>query len=281
MRLSRILLLCVIVTLCLAAMLGLVAVLAVNVVNWRLIVTDLAISLFSLTCLGASIPRHRNAWRFCTPGTFITGSVGLVLSLVAIWDLVDYPFSSLLDRGWGLCLLWSIALPVMSLLAMTQFSNWVRWARRVTLTLIGVLAIQASLAIILRMGSDIGARVMIANAILATLGIVSLPILQKLYGTKNTPDPVSTKLEMEIICPRCASHQTITVGDSACGNCHLKFHLEIEEPRCAGCGYLLYKLTSSRCPECGRAIPMVQPPTRPAEAANEAAGTAGQAIPGI
>ena len=261
MKLSRILLLGVIVTLCLAALMGLVAVISVQFVNWRLIGTDLTISLFSLTCLGASIPRHRNAWRLCQIGTFIASGLGLALSLCVIWQVTEYPTTKVLAQAWGVCLVWSIALPVMSLLAMTRFSNKLRWARLVTLTLIALLAAQASLAICIDLYSDIGSRLMIATAILTSLGIISLPILHKLYGNKNPTDGVSTKLEMEIICPRCAAHQTIAAGDSSCGNCRLKFRLEIEEPRCAGCGYLLYQLTSPRCPECGREIPMFQPPT--------------------
>jgi DNA-directed RNA polymerase subunit RPC12/RpoP len=44
----------------------------------------------------------------------------------------------------------------------------------------------------------------------------------------------------------------VCVGDSKCGNCGLKFRIEIEEPRCARCGYLLWQLTERRCPECGQ-----------------------------
>ena len=267
MKLSRILLLGVIATLCLAALMGLVGVLAVQVVNWRLIVTDLAIGLCGLTCLGASIPQHRNAWRLCKIGTFIASGVGLALSLCVIWEFFPYPTNKLLVRAWGFCFVWSVALPVLSLLTMSRFSNGLRWARLATLILTASLAAQGSLAIIMAWPGigDIGDRVMIATAILTSLGIISLPILHKLYGSKNPTDAVSTKLEMEIVCPRCAAHQTIAAGDSSCGNCRLKFRLEIEEPRCAGCGYLLYQLTSLRCPECGREIPMFQPPTKTTE----------------
>jgi hypothetical protein len=259
MRLSRILLLSVIVTLCLAAFLGLAAVLAVRV-NERLILTDLAISLFSLTCLGASLPRHRSRWRWATMGTFIASGLGLILSLGLIWDLLGFRPNELAVKAMGICITWSIALPAMSLLAMTRFSNAMRWIRLASLLLILLLATQVTVAIITELDSDLGGRIMAANAILASLGTLTLPILNKLYGSKNPTDAVSTKLEMEIICPRCRAHQTIAAGDSACSNCRLKFRLEIEEPRCPGCGYLLYQLTSPRCPECGREVPMAVGP---------------------
>lgn len=253
MRWSRIFLLGVIGTLSLAALMGLAAVVSVRV-NERLIGTDLIISLFSLTCLGASLPRHRGPWRWAAIGTYIVSAIGLVLTLLLIWDTFEYPASEPVARTAGIMATWAIALPAMLLLAMTRFANALWSVRIVTLVLIALLAGEITAAVLLELDEEIIGRIIAGNAILAALGTVSLPILYRLYGVHNPTTPVSTELKMEMVCPRCGERQTIPAGDSACKKCGLKFRLEIEEPRCPGCGYLLYKLESGQCPECGRAV---------------------------
>jgi hypothetical protein len=68
--------------------------------------------------------------------------------------------------------------------------------------------------------------------------------------------------QIAIICPGCRSKQTLSVGASACPICHLRFSIRIDEPRCVQCDYLLFMLTSDRCPECGTPINQI-----PADAA--------------
>ena len=120
--------------------------------------------------------------------------------------------------------------------------------------LVALLAGEITAVILVEGNGDLFGRILAGTAILAGLGTVSLPILYRLYGEHNPTSPVSTELKMEMVCPRCGEGQTIPAGDSACGKCGLKFRLEIEEPRCPGCGYLLYQLTSRQCPECGRVV---------------------------
>jgi hypothetical protein len=139
------------------------------------------------------------------------------------------------------------------LLSLTRFANALTWVRLATLLIVTLLAGQITAAIVLDRGVDLGWRSIAANAILASLCIVSLPILYRLFGSPNPTDTESVRAEMKIICPRCLEAQAIQAGDSSCLKCKLKFHLEIEEPRCRQCGYLLYRLTEPRCPECGTA----------------------------
>lgn len=250
MNAFRIFLLSVIVTLSFAAILGIAAVFATHL-NYRFILTDLTVSLFSLTCLGASVARPKNLWRLAAIGTYLFSAIGLIVSMLLIWDTFSYPHSEPWARLLGISITWSIALPTLLLLSLTRFTNGLAYLRLVTLAVIALLAAQITVGIIVEPRDDLAWRFIAANAILASLGILSLPILYRLYGAQNPTDPVSARPELQIICPRCFQSQTIQAGDSVCSQCKLKFHLEIEEPRCRQCGYLLYQLTEPRCPECG------------------------------
>lgn len=60
--------------------------------------------------------------------------------------------------------------------------------------------------------------------------------------------------EIQLQCPACQTKQTMPLGDGTCRECGLRFLIKIDEPRCESCGYLLYRLKSDRCPECGTSI---------------------------
>lgn len=244
----------VIVTLSLAAIMGLAAVLSMRV-NLRLVGTDLVISLFSLTCLAASYPRHTtHYWRLAVLGTYLTSAIGLVLSLLLIWEAHPRQLEETIGKGTLIVIVWSIALPAMSLLALTRFANALSFARSATLLLIAILAAEITVAVLLESDTNFLLRAIAATTILAALGTLSLPILHRLYGQRNPTKVESAPLRVQIVCPRCSHTQFIPAGEAACVQCQLGFKLEIEEPRCRGCGYLLYQLRSSECPECGRAV---------------------------
>jgi hypothetical protein len=67
------------------------------------------------------------------------------------------------------------------------------------------------------------------------------------------PESIPSGVTLSAACPRCNTVCTFGQGKSSCPSCGLRVTLEIEEPRCE-CGYLLYKLDSDQCPECGRPI---------------------------
>lgn len=254
MNTSRFFLLSVIVTLCLAALMGLAAVLSMHV-NWRLVATDLSVTVASLTCLAAALVRHRDKiWRWATPATYFASVFGLGVTLVLIWGDLPWRAEESLGKTMGVCIVWALGLSAAAHLATTCFRGGLAWVRRVVIGLVFVLAVQSSAAIVFEIDSDLGGRLLAANVILTSLGLVVLPILQRLYGVKSPTDPVSTRLEIEAICPRCSHKHMIPSGDSTCPVCALRFRLEIEEPKCARCGYLLYRLPGNRCPECGEAF---------------------------
>ena len=68
-----------------------------------------------------------------------------------------------------------------------------------------------------------------------------------------TAESLPPTIALSATCPRCNAANTFLAGTSECKSCGLRVTLDIEEPRCP-CGYLLYKLDSPNCPECGRPV---------------------------
>ena len=93
-----------------------------------------------------------------------------------------------------------------------------------------------------------------ALGILTGCGAICVPILHRLSAMPVVEHMVTTKLMLTLTCPRCESRQELPVGHSKCSKCGLRMNIEIEEEHCSKCGYVLYKLTSDRCPECGTPI---------------------------
>ncbi|MCH8165820.1 MAG: hypothetical protein IH889_09445 [Planctomycetes bacterium] len=92
-------------------------------------------------------------------------------------------------------------------------------------------------------------------AILTSCGTIVTPILaliEKLQR-KASVESLPMKVWVTLTCPRCKTQQQMRTGPVKCASCGLRITIAVEEPRCA-CGYLLYRLESNRCPECGREI---------------------------
>jgi len=104
---------------------------------------------------------------------------------------------------------------------------------------------------------EIAAR-LIAIAAIITAGSTIATGAIAIFAPKPGEDEQSsfdTSIPITLTCPRCAeSIQAKSNKESRCQSCKLKVRVQIEEPRCT-CGYLLYKLHSDTCPECGKPVP--------------------------
>jgi hypothetical protein len=84
-----------------------------------------------------------------------------------------------------------------------------------------------------------------------TLALLVLALLNRKVQTRAQPHDLR---QITLQCPRCDRKQTLAIGDGVCAGCGLRIHTAVHEPRCPNCDYLLYGLSSDRCPECGTPI---------------------------
>ncbi len=93
-----------------------------------------------------------------------------------------------------------------------------------------------------------------ASGILAGCGTLALVVLAVLNRQIDYEPGSKEMLSLFLACPRCGKKQNVAIGEASCVACDLRISTRIEEPRCSTCGYLLYQLTSDRCPECGALV---------------------------
>ena len=102
------------------------------------------------------------------------------------------------------------------------------------------------------------ARALGSSAVVSLAGTIAQPILVLLARrTAQSSDPRlgDRHLAVDVRCPRCGAMPAIEANtDALCPACRLSIRVVVDEPRCA-CGFLLYRLEGSSCPECGTGVP--------------------------
>lgn len=117
-----------------------------------------------------------------------------------------------------------------------------------------LLAAWASVVLTWELDPEPHFRILGALGVLDACATLALVIMLKIRKTQSIQKLESTPRQIQIVCPRCTAPQTVNAGASKCAACGLKFSIEVEEPRCAHCDYLLWQLSDRRCPECGHAF---------------------------
>lgn len=249
MRITRILLIILLLAVTAAAVFGIGSLLLAQSLNWRILGSMLSVGLFSLTAMGCAFVFEKRVARVMMATGLIVSAAGVSLYLWEIWTESLRSEELLITVA-----IWAVALPVYGHIALTRFTNLLWLVRLGTLLMIVAMAVILTLVVWSKGGDDFIARLIASGMILTLLGVIATPVLYKIAGDKIRPEPETTKLELNIECPRCRTRQTVGRGESRCVRCRLRFNIDVEEPRCPGCGYLLYQLTSPRCPECGREV---------------------------
>lgn len=246
---------------------ALVGIWAVLFSNWndfivRVLATTGAVGVASLGALGAAIPWHLKRWHPIGPLGVFTMALALASLLVFIWidtnRFEDYLCIRLVVVAWTLALS-TCGAAVLSLARLRRGFEWVR-----KLTVLSAFLLTALVAVVLllevRSSDDLLPRIMATLGIVVTCGCIAVPVLHRISAIPAQERVQTSASQIALTCPRCARAQTLPVGRSKCGQCGLKFVLQIEEERCPKCGYSLYNLQSAHCPECGAAVlPAPQP----------------------
>jgi hypothetical protein len=198
-----------------------------------------------LSLLGAGSDRRHWRWIGVIAATIACGMV-----VYAIWENINT------HKPLPLAIIVSIALVVAhanaSMLApLTPAQRWLRWA---TIAAVAATAILIDLMIYVWNPPDILSRLASAAGICASCGTIAIAVLARANRKVERPMAQKGLMDLTLICPRCNKKQTLPMGESECKSCGLRISIKVEEPRCPTCDYLLYGLTSDRCPECGTPI---------------------------
>jgi len=180
--------------------------------------------------------------------------LGLAGALILLWGEGSVGDWEWLARTAACLGVVAVAAPHSGLLAIARLRPHMEWTRLATYLAIGVLTVILLLVIVidLNMGDAVVKAITVA-AIIATFGTIAVPILHKISGlsTEKTRSTVPDET-VSLVCPRCKTQLELPLGsDSDCPECELEFLIEVNEKRCT-CGYPLYGLPTSVCPECGK-----------------------------
>ncbi|MDM8004835.1 MAG: hypothetical protein QUV05_01600 [Phycisphaerae bacterium] len=183
----------------------------------------------------------------------IAAGLALAVAVYAIWFNIHRD-SGLLTTL--VCIAAVIAHANLCLLVPLTRSQ--EWVRAVTIGAAFATAVCIDLMWVTQLGRtdrDLLVRLASASALAASCGSLALLVLARINRRIVDQPPVLQEIrEITLICPGCHKTQTLTVGDAACPTCRLRIRTSIHEPRCPKCEYLLFMLTSDRCPECGEPI---------------------------
>ncbi len=176
-------------------------------------------------------------------------TVGFAMLLVCIWS--EPTGSDAFPKATAIAAIIAFALTHTCLVVRVPGGIGLPWLLFGTCASMWTLAAVASGMIILEPQHEFWARLLGALGVIAATGSLALLILTKLRRVGKEERLETTPARVELRCPRCTTLQTVNAGATRCAACGLKFRIEIEEPRCPKCDYLLWQLPERRCPECG------------------------------
>jgi hypothetical protein len=216
----------------------------------REIATTLVLIGYYIVAIPPAALRERGRWLPIAYAALTCGALGFGMALIAIW--AEEAESELFARLTLVAAVFACSLSHTCLLGFARAVSPNTWIVRTTAVCIWIVAAILSHAILVDDLAEFRARVLGAAGVLDACGSLTLVVLARLKRVQKVEQLQSSAKEIELVCPRCTKRQVGSAGDSKCDDCGLKFRIEIEEPRCAHCGYLLWQLTERRCPECGQ-----------------------------
>jgi hypothetical protein len=223
---------------------------------WELLwIASIWIALNALILMTAT-PRQRDAiWWIAISCTIIATVMWTVMGLC------DYsPESDNGDQILGISLgfFYITAIYLGAVILMRSIPRGGRWmklgrvALRITLTALAVVLMALVIVAHVTVSFDHEQLfpAMAIPIVFMTLLILWLPAAASLDALESV-ETVTHQSTLLANCPSCGKQQQFPQGGARCSGCGLLVKIEFEEPRCE-CGYLLYNLPGTICPECGR-----------------------------
>lgn len=259
MQARRFLLIAFIASISTCALMGIYVLLRgqMGTVEGKVLWTTALVCGASILALASAFLWERRRWHPIGMLGLLASVMALATALLLVWYRFP-PGFRWWERTWGSLTftVWvsAIALPCIGMLSFANIHRRFGWVRQGTVIALSSLAGMLMYAFLWQPHHSVLQvlnRYIGVSAILSVCGALALAVLHMVSRIESRESQRTTDLQVEIICPRCTTRQTLPVGRSACANCRLKFALEIEEEQCPRCGYPSYLLTSSACPECG------------------------------
>ena len=175
-------------------------------------------------------------------GMEITARIAGALSLYAAWSI--FSAVTLAPRGGGTItaiIRWSVFVLASWWSAVGEF---------------GLVEPDIAEVVVNTIGEQWFFRIVAASAVVIGAGTLAQPVLIRIAGAAPQESAIrGRRAKVALGCPRCGTQCELeTNTDAKCAACQLAIRVEVDEPRCA-CGYLLFGLETSTCPECGAAVP--------------------------
>lgn len=175
-------------------------------------------------------------------GMEITARIAGALSLYAAWSI--FSAVTLAPRGGGTItaiIRWSVFVLASWWSAVGEF---------------GLVEPDIAEVVVNTIGEQWFFRIVAASAVVIGAGTLAQPVLIRIAGAAPQESAIrGRRAKVALGCPRCGTRCELeTNTDAKCAACQLAIRVEVDEPRCA-CGYLLFGLETSTCPECGAAVP--------------------------
>ena len=222
----------------------------------RVLLTTAAVGAASILALTSAIPWERRRWHPIGLCGLVVVGIALLLVLGGIWWDPSWQAAEWFYKLIFIGCVAAVAVPHIGLLSLARLRRQYECIRIAGVIVILLLAGQIMLSIVGEIEIESWYRFMGVLGILDVCGTIAVPVLHRISAIRAQEDiqTVDARAMVSLTCPRCGKLQKLSVGRSSCGQCSLKFSIEIEEEHCSQCGYSLYKIESPLCPECGAPI---------------------------
>lgn len=219
------------------------------------------IAIGAILIMGCLIPINKRNWRWVTFLGIIFTFLADGLSIALIW--IDYfrIFPLFLHSSIILMALWiaALAFVLLAILSTAKLAKKYGWVTKLTVT---STIITSSILVFWITSTELWQYkadsffepIVGVFATLTAAGTLAMPVLHRLGAIDKRESIRTSSAVIRLQCPRCDEGINVSAGRSNCPKCRLGFTIEIEEEQCENCGYPLFKLESSTCPECGKAF---------------------------